>query len=1032
MSGQPLSLLRWTTGLLLLAGGLTTEAAAQQATITGRVTAEASGTPIAESRVQIVGTNLGATTNADGRYTIRGVPAGRFEVRAIRVGFMEQKKPLTVTAGGTETADFVLRQAVIELQEIVTTATGQERREVLGAPIASVADLARKVSEGSATNMSDLLVGQVPSVGVLPGSMTGTAGTIRLRGLNSMSLSNAPIWIVDGVRFNASAVGVSTGGQSTTLLNSLNPEEIESLEIVKGPAAATLYGTGAANGVIVVTTKRGRADETRWSWYTEQGRVEDKGQYPDSYMIWGHTAAAPTTQRRCELVQLAANTCISDSVTTFNPMTVDELTPLKTGYRSQYGLQVSGGTQQLRYFVSGEVEGERGPVEMPTVDVDRMREAGTAIRDEWMNPERLGRVSMRTNLNSAVNDKFDVSVSAMYARSNQRLTQTDNNTLSIFYQTMMNPGFRGVGPGRTGKDALGRELNGNNNFVLGDIFQRAVEQDIHRFVTSMNGNWRPLSWLTADATLGMDLADRRDFTLCRFGECAPSGTARQGTVTSAHNNNRNISARIVTTGTWQLNQAVNISTTLGTDYTHIGSDATTSSGSQLPPGAQTVGSAAVTSGGSTLPTATKTLGYVLQQRLSWNDRIFVSAAARTDQNSAFGVNYKNAIYPSGELSWVASSEPFFPSVPGMSYLRLRAAYGTAGVNPGATSALDTYSAPTVSISGTDTPGLRASQIGNANLKPEISTEFETGFDMRLLDERVNVDFTYYRKKTRDALLSQPLAPSSGASDLSVLRNIGAVQNQGLELSINASLVSNERFGWDMTVAGSTNKNRILSLGIDPATGKPDMGNGTGTTRDSVGMPISGRYNRPFTFADANGDGYIEASEVQVDPNYRYFGSPVPIKNASLTNSFELFGRRLRLAAMFDYKGNFVISNANGSFLCTNNPASAYRSDPNASLENQARCVAALRGTPTTSSGYFEKGDFVRLREVSASYRAPERLTRMLKAGSATLSLSGRNLALWTGYTGADPEQNYSTGDVQDNLASSSPRTIYTLRLNLSY
>jgi TonB-linked SusC/RagA family outer membrane protein len=1034
MKRYPLSWLRGGAGTLLLLAGLTTQAAAQQpqTVLAGRVTLEGSGVPIGDARVIVVGTNLVVATNAEGRYTIRGVPTGAVEVRVNRVGYVEQKKPVTIQAGQTATLDFALRQTVVQLQEIVTTATGQQRAAETGVTIASVPNVTVAVNEGRATSVSDLLAAKVPGASVLLGSMTGTAGTIRLRGLNSMSLSNAPIWIVDGVRFNAGSVGVSTGGQSTTLLNSLNPEEVENIEVVKGPAAATLYGTNAANGVIVVTTKKGAAGNARWNWYTEQGIVTDEGAYPDSYMMWGHTAAAPATQRRCQLVEVAANSCIVDSVTTFNPIEVAELTPLKTGYRNQYGLQVSGGTAQLRYFVSGEVERETGPIEMPDVDQERFRAAGTPIRDEWMNPEQLGRIALRANLNSAVNDKFDLSVTSMYVRTNQRLTQTDNNTFSIFYQTMMNPGFRGAGPGRNPRDALGRELNGNNNFTMGDIFQRYVAEDIHRVLGSVNGNWRPLSWLTADGTVGIDLADRRDFTLCRFNECPPSGQTRLGTVSSAHNNNRNLSARFVTTGQWQLNSAIGLTTTLGADYTNVGADGSSSSGSRLPPGAQTVGSAAITSGGATLPTATKTLGYVLQQRVAINDRLFIAAAARSDKNSAFGVDYKNAIYPSMDVSWVASEESFFPQIPALGYLRLRAAYGAAGQQPGSTSALDTYSAPTVNIDGVDTPGLRASQLGNSELKPETSTEFETGFDARLLQDRISFDVTYYRKKTKDALLDQPIAPSSGASDLSILRNIGSVKNTGWETSVNAQLLDRPAFGWNVTFAAARNENEILSLGIDPVTGLPDGVNGTGTTRDSVGLPVSGRFNRKFTYQDTNGDGYITADEVQVDEEFSYVGPSQPINTMSLTNSFDLFNRKLRLYAMLDSKTGHVFENTNARFLCTNNAASSDRSNPDASLKDQARCVAALRASPTTTNGYLEKGDFIRLREVSATFNLPQRWSQVVRAGDISLSVAGRNLALWSDYSGVDPEANYSTGDVQANIASSSPRRYYTLRLNLSY
>jgi TonB-linked SusC/RagA family outer membrane protein len=1010
--------------------------AGAQATITGVVTDSSTSRPVTDVRVFVVGTNLVGTTNAEGRYTLRGAPSGPAEIRVIRLGYKEQKKPVTLVAGETATVDFALPLTVIKLETIVTTATGDTRAAEVGYTIPSLGDVSAKVKEIPILNMSDLLVGKVPGVTVLPGAMTGTAGTIRVRGLNSLSLSNAPIWIVDGVRFNAGSVGVSTGGQSTTLLSSLNTDEIESLEIVKGPAAATLYGTDAANGVMVVTTKRGAAGDTQWSWYTEHGLIKDKGDYPDSYMIWGHAPATPLVQRRCELTQLADASCIQDSVTNFNPMSVGELSPLQTGIRSQYGLQVSGGTAALRYFVSGEVEGEDGPIRMPDVDRARMRAADIPLREEWLKPERLARTSLRANVNTALNDKVDLGFTTMYVRTNQRLVQTDNNTLSIFYQTMMNPGFRGAGPGKTGLDALGQELNGNNNFTLGDIFQRAVVEDIHRFVGSANGNWRPFSWLEGTAVLGLDLANRRDFTLCRFGECAPSGQSRLGTVSSSHNNNRNVSTKVTGTAVWQARDWVNLRTTVGADYVNVGSDATSSSATQLPPGGQSVGQGAVKDGGSTLPTATKTLGVYAQEALALRDRLFVTLAARSDKNSAFGVDYGRAFYPSASVSWVASDETFFPQIPGLSYFRLRAAYGAAGVNPGATAALDTYSAATVNIagpstSGTDTPGLLANQIGNAALKPETSTEFETGFETRLLDDRVSIDLTYYHKKTKDALISQPLAPSSAASDLSVLRNLGSIQNKGFELTLNTTLVSSKRFGWDVNLAASRTANKVLSLGRD-ASGQPNRTIGTGTTRDSVGKPIDGLYLRKYTYEDANDDGYIVASEVTVDPEFSFIGSQTPLNTLSLTNGFDLFSGSVRVSAMFDYKGDFYVVDTNGSFLCTNNAAAADRSKPDASLAAQAACVAARSGTPATTAGYYDKADFVRFRELSVTYRVPERYLGAVRADGASLSLGGRNLALWTGWRGTDPEMNYSTGDTQSNIASSSPRSYYTLRLNLNY
>jgi outer membrane receptor protein involved in Fe transport len=555
---------------------------------------------------------------------------------------------------------------------------------------------------------------------------------------------------------------------------------------------------------------------------------------------------------------------------------------------------------------------------------------------------------------------------------------------------------------------------------------------------SVNGNYRPLSWLQADGTLGVDLANRRDFTLCRFNECPPSGTTRLGTVSSASNNTRNISGKLAATATWQVRDWANLRTTVGADYTNIESDGTSSNGTQLPPGAQTVGATAVQGGGSTLPSATKTLGYYLQEQLSLRDNLFVTLAARSDKNSAFGVNYKNAIYPKAQVAWVISDESFFPRYSWLNSLRVRSAYGKAGQNPGATTSLYTYAASTVNVApttggvtGTDTPGLRASQVGNPKLKPEVAREFEAGFESQLLRNRVSVDFTYYTRKSQDALISQPIAASSGASDLAVLRNLGSIGNQGLELSVNATLANYRRFGWDIGLVGAHNTNKVLSLGND-ASGKPNPTIGTGTQRDSVGLPINAWFVRERTWADKNNDRIITADEVTVAQDYSYLGSSTPTYTASFTNGFDFLNKKLRVRAMFDYKGGYYAFNDNAQFLCANNAASAARSNPNAPLRDQVDCIAQRGTAITTSSGYIENGSFVRFRELSATIGVPQNLLRVARARDANLSLGARNLHVWTRYRGQDPEANYSTGDVQTGFMASAPRSYFTARLNLYF
>jgi TonB-linked SusC/RagA family outer membrane protein len=1022
--------------LLLVVSSFVTapRAAAQQPTLTGRVTAQGTSEPLADARVYVVGSALNVGTNAEGRYTLRGVPTGTIEVRVIRVGYQEQKKSVAVTAGGTMTLDFAMQQAIVQLQEIVTTATGQQRRVEIGNTVATLGDVGKRVEETPITNAFDLLVAKAPGVSVLPGNMTGTAGTIRIRGVSSLSLSNAPIWVVDGVRFNAgsyTARGAGGSMVSSTYLNALNPEDIEDIEIVKGPSAATLYGTDASNGVIVVTTKKGRTGNTKWNWFAEGGRIEDHSHYPDTWAIWGHAPATPATQIRCFNSTLSSGTCIRDSVTFLNIISDKRFTPISTGNRDQYGLQVNGGTDAIRYFVSGDMENETGPLKMPGLDVDRFNAQNISVRDEWLRPEFLQNASLRSNLSAALTPQFDITVTAGYVKTNQRLGQTDNNFNSVFYQAMMAPGFAHPGLGYTNKDSRGQDLYGNTQFTYGDIFQRLAREDVQRMIGSMQASWRPFAWMQNDGTLGVDFAARDSYGLCRFGECPDFSNWRLGAVGDGHLENRNFSAKLTSNASWQARSWLNFKTTAGADYTNQENESTTASGTNLPPGAQTVGAAAVTQGGGTLPSADKTYGAYLQEQATLRDRLYLTVAVRQDENSAFGTNFQAITYPKASVSWIASDEPFFPQMSWLNQFRLRAAYGASGVQPGSTAAFVTFTAPVVSINAVDSPGLRSNSLGNADLKPETSTELEGGFDARVLGNRANLELTLYRKKTKDALYSQAIAPSVAPSALTVLRNLGSVQNTGIEASINTTILDLKRFGWDVSIAASHNSNKVLSLGVD-AAGNPNPTNGTGSTRDSVGLPVHGLFYRPYTFADSNNDGFITANEVVVDPVFRYVGYAVPRDIFSVTNGIDLFNRSLRFNALFDYKGGYMISNGTRSFQCQQNPACPGRSDPNASLEDQAAAIAATAKNPSTTWGYLENGQFWRFRELSATWRVPSQAVRFARAGDATLVLGARNLKVWTKYSGADPEENFGTGDTQSTFATSAPRRYYTLRLNLHY
>ena len=318
---------------LMVAACCATPLAAQTGTITGRVTEAGTERPVGQAQLNIVGTTIGAMTNANGEYTIRLVPPGSYELRVLRVGFSERKLPLTVTAGQTTTQNIALTAIPVSLAPVVTTATGEQRRVEIGNAVSQI-DAAELLETAPVTSIDDVINARAPGVIVTSGTQTGAGSRIRIRGQNSLSLANDPIFIIDGVRMtsNVNSSSLFTGGAQPSRVGDLNPEEIENIEIVKGPSAATLYGTDAANGVVVITTKRGRAGRTVWNAYAEGGVIGDRNEYPTAYTIFGERANGTTAPLNfCNLPRVSRGDCTIDSVAALNVFEEDDLTPLGTG-----------------------------------------------------------------------------------------------------------------------------------------------------------------------------------------------------------------------------------------------------------------------------------------------------------------------------------------------------------------------------------------------------------------------------------------------------------------------------------------------------------------------------------------------------------------------------------------------------------------------------------------------------------------------------------------------------------------------------
>jgi TonB-linked SusC/RagA family outer membrane protein len=1035
MRSFPSISVRWAAAVAvaLVATSITAQA---QGRVMVRVTDVANQQPVGQAQVQIIGTTLGGLTGPEGRFLIRGVPAGTHQVRVLRVGYGEQKKVVTVTADQEATVDFAIGAVAISLSPVVTTATGDQRTVEQGNSIAQI-NASKVAAEAPIRSVDDLINSRTAGVAVQTGTQTGTGSRVRIRGASSLSLSNDPIYVIDGIRMTSNlGSGFGTGGNNASRVGDLNPDEIENVEIVKGPSAATRYGTDAANGVIVITTKKGRAGSARWNTYGEGGYLEDRNTYPWNYTLTGKdaTSGGPRSAASCTLPLVSAGTCKVDSVRIYSPFFDDDATPIGTGNRYQVGGNLSAGTENVRYFVSGEREEETGVLELPDFEVRRLTAEKAPIREWTKRPNALTRNTVRTNVNANVGSKLDLALNVGYINLSQRYTLESNATAGIGSQAFGGQGYKDNGTVAT----TGTPLNGYRAWTPGYTWQEKTGQGINRFIGSSNATWRPFTWNQTRLTFGTDLTDRVDDNLLYRGEGPPITTNyRLGFKYNGRNNIRNTTLDLTSGANFNPTSWLNSRTTLGTQYVNYQFDGNQCGGTELAPGAQTCTQTIVRAASDVTETTTltKTLGFFIEESAGIKDRLFLTAALRTDQNSAFGTDFQSVWYPKFAASYVISDESFFPQWSWLNSLRLRTAYGAAGVQPGPNDALRTISTAAVNVKGIDTPTLTNNALGNTELKPERTTELEGGFEMKMLNNRLSFDVTGYQKRTKDALIAAVIAPSVGTGATTVLQNLGAVRNRGLEVLTNAQIIDRKAFAFDITLNGSTNSNELLDLG-----GTPPQVNVS--TRVIEGYPLFGWWAQPITgYEDKNKDGILtynanpSLNEVTVGDSSIFRGYTQPRHIVTATPGFEFLNRKLRIQALFDYRGGYKAYNNTERIRCTSRQNCNGLENPNSSLEEQAMVVATRDHPSKTLDGFYQDGDFVKLREMSVRWSMPNRVASLMKARNADMIFSGRNLGTWSKYRGIDPENDYTAtggGDVPSDFQTIGLASYWTVRFNIGF
>lgn len=992
---------------LLTADLVTVPQASAQENLTGIVVDAGTNQPLPGAQVVVPETTQGTITGANGRFLIAGLDRSPVTLEVVLLGYQTWTQQVAVDGSNLVVT---LEQRALELDAVVVTGTpGAQQLRSLGNSVGQI-DAAERLALAPPPDMTALLGAEVPGLQVMAsGGAIGSGANIRLRGAGSLALASNPLVYVDGVRVNndfadqgGGISGVGTDAEEPpSRLNDINPDDIASIEVIKGPAAATLYGTEASNGVINIITKKGRRGEPTITLTVKQGA----NWLPSPEELF------PSTYYRC---QGTWNGCTPGEIVEFNVLESDRTTGqfpgdtvsygpwFETGLPQGYGASLSGGSERVSYYFSLDWDRDEGPVSY-----------------NWQN-----HFGGRANLHWTPSEQLDVQLGFGGLQSELESSSAQQPLTTAIIWSCPAPGCE---PGSEQSSAVDGAYRGYIAY-LPERYEEDIEglQDVARSTYSLTLNHRPTEWLSHRLTAGADFTstENSEFyrTITGVGHTEPQGLKSVENSTTDY-----LSLDYAATATLAMTNDVALATSVGVQYHQKQVAWQFSSGERFPvPALETVGAGAIKDADEGF-SENKTFGTYVQEQLSWRDRAFLTAAVRGDDNSAFGKNFDFVTYPKVSAAWVLSEEPFFARIPFVNTLKLRAAWGQAGQQPDVFAALRTFE-PATGVEGTAT--LTPENIGNPDLKPEVGQELEVGFDAGLLDERVGVEFTLYDQVTKDAIVEVPVIPSLGFPGTQ-FRNLGKLENRGIELGVDADVYRGAAVGVNFALTLSTIHNEVLDLGGLPA----QVQNASVGQYHVQGFPIGTIFAPRVVRADVVGSGaeavatnvLCEGGEVIPDtPNLSAGGgapvpcaeaplvergSPLPTRQGSLSATVTLF-RDLQLFAQADYVGGHTMLDGNswGAHLAFGNSrAILERTDP------ILLGYEATGGLAATWVGVYD-ASFAKLRTVSASYTFPGRWSQLLGAERATLTLTGRNLwTIWQatedifGYPIIDPEVRRTVG-----------------------
>ena len=1071
------------------------------ATVTGRVTSEA-GAPLASASVFIDGLNIGALTRDDGVYSFV-VPSARVQnqagtITARLLGYKASTVPITLSSG-TITQDFRLAPNPLRLGEVVVTGAGTvTQAEKLG-NVRNAVD-AEQIVKSNETNVVQALAAKAPNVEVTGSSgEPGASSYIRIRGQRTVTAGAQPLFVVDGVPIDNSSFSTSnfnpidelgTGEISgTTQMNravDINPSDIESVEILKGPAAGAIYGARAGQGVVLITTKKGRAGQTRYSWRSSLSLDDVSKTYP--------------LQRRYGQGRFGASALPCDNIdkgTCFRSWGQDLQaagTPTfdhsdeayDTGMAWDNTMTVSGGSDRTTFYLS----------------LGRTNQEGVFIGPN----NEFERTTVRLNAGHRLTDRLTVSGNVAYADTRGEFIQRGNNVNGLQLGLLRTPpnfnnfpyldpvtglhrSFRLQNPSPlSGSDSRGFD---NPIFVLHEPLNNAK---VGRVFGNVSTEWLPATWLKVNYTLGADYGndERLEGAPQASSDVSAGGRITEGTIT-----NFELDHNLSGTATWTLSPSIGGTVTLGQNLSIRNNRQLSVVGRTLVAPKPYKLSNTVN---RDLPIDVESNihgeSYFGQVTLDLYDQLYLTAALRNDGSSTFGEADQRNWFPKGSLAWTFTN--YLGEQPWVTFGKLRVAYGEAGTEPLPYFTSDIFNSGSILLTPiSQGTGLSPSQGGRGGLYswivkaadrllPERTKEFETGFDLGLYRDKADISFTFYNAITQDVILLTPLATSTGY--FTQPQNSAEFRNRGYEVTLNLRPLTSENFGWDVGLQWARNQGLVTQLaaanfipldGVSTITpynvamqGQPigvfyDFGwVRCGLSPNGMDAAIQNVDLATVCAGQPHGAAYIGANGFPVaDPNQRVIGDPNPDWTGSVRSGVRY--KKWQLSGLVDirkggdiyngtrgalysygtHKDTEVRANCDGT-VCTGNEKIFGRGGwfdgpvvgPGAGTavpigENWYRQGLGPCPFSGNSEACIEDGGYVKLRELSLGYTLDtDWVKRALGLTSLDLRVAGRNLKTWTDYTGYDPETNVG-GAIQNTRGMdyfNMPQTrsfVFTVNLN---